>query len=338
LSGTKRGRKKTPPPDPQLSAISTEPVRFLEHPIVTPAQTGEFTPVLICIEGPQRGQRFPIQKTETVIGRSSSVEVPISDGMASRRHARITYRNLEERTATPECFVEDLGSRNGTELNGLIVQGPSPLRERDRVLIGSTVFGVFFRDQEELQIDKSLYEQATCDPLTGLANRPQLRKHLLHQIERCNHHGGKLSMLIIDVDNLKATNDTLGHDVGDQVLIHLAKVISTGLRPLDVCARWGGDEFALLLPETGSRTARSIASRLQANVRAAPYRASSKSIPLSVSIGGAMLTPGDNPDSFFHRADQQLLRAKELGDNQLVFSLGKVIDSSSMRRNEQKPS
>jgi diguanylate cyclase (GGDEF)-like protein len=329
----KKPSKGTPDTEHELSTLSTEPA-ISRQPL---KEQGAYTPVLICIEGTQRGKRFPVRKQQICLGRSSSVEVPVHDSMASRRHARITYKNFDQPAHVPECSIEDLGSRNGTELNGRKLNSPCVLRERDRILIGSTVFGFFLRDEEELQMDHSLYEQATRDPVTGLGNKHEFLKHLTLQTERSQRSGSKLCLLIVDIDNLKEINDVYGHDVGDAALAHLAKVLSTCCRTREICARWGGDEFALLLPETSPRAARTVAGRIQLSVRTTPLRKTGgTSIPISVSIGGAVLSPDDNPDTFFRRADQQLLRAKELGRNQIVFSLGRVLDSSSLRRNQPK--
>src|SRR5690606_15615259 len=134
-----------------------------------------FRPVLICLSGELRGQRRPLDSRTLIIGRGSSADWHIDDGITSRTHAQITYENVDDPRSMPRCYVEDLGSRNGTELNGKQIEGPTRLVERDRLLVGSTVIGFYVRDSDELQNEMSLYHSATKDPLTALDNRRQLQ-------------------------------------------------------------------------------------------------------------------------------------------------------------------
>lgn len=274
-----------------------------------------YTPVLICLEGKQRGYRFPLHKSENIIGRGLAAEIRIEDDMASRRHAKVTYNNWSDPRQTPECFVEDLGSRNGTELNGQLVDRPESLHERDRILIGSTILGFFLRDERELQMDESLFKLATRDALTGLDNRHQFREHMTHHIERARRYGSNISLLVVDADHFKNINDTYGHDIGDKVLIHVANLLKGCCRASELCARWGGEEFVVLLPDTDARAAGIVAERIRRSIQSNPLVISSRIIETSVSIGGCQYEPKDNEDSFFRRADQELLKAKELGRN-----------------------
>lgn len=297
---------------------STQPMLFWRPGPRTGEQPALYRPVLICVDGPQRGARYLLTKPETVLGRSSSVEVVLKDEMASRRHARVVYRNWNHPEERPECFVEDMNSRNGTELNGDLLKAGAKLRERDRIQIGTTLFGFFLRDEEELEHDRLLYEMATRDALTGLDNRHQFRTHVAHHIERARRNRRPVAMLVIDVDKFKLVNDQYGHDIGDRALIHLARMVQSCCRSTEIVARYGGEEFVVLLPESSREGAVQVAERIRAAVEASPLRLASGPLPLTVSIGVAELGVTDDSTAFFRRADQQLLKAKESGRNRVM--------------------
>jgi len=142
---------------------------------------------------------------------------------------------------------------------------------------------------------------------------------LVHHVERARRYERPLALLVIDADRFKRINDEFGHDVGDRALVQLARVISTSCRSSEICARWGGEEFAVLCPETTAEGAITLAERIRQRVQIFPLEHDDRLIPLSVSIGGAMLQAEDNADTLFRRADQSLLRAKEIGRNRTVF-------------------
>src|SRR5690606_32297528 len=133
------------------------------NPFHSLREKGAVHPVLISMAGAQRGLRFPINKHETILGRSRNCDFQLNDPGSSRQHIRITYENHAERNEVPSCYVEDLQSRNGTELNGAPLNKKVPLCERDRIKIGRTVLGFFFRDDEELIQEETLYNSATKD-------------------------------------------------------------------------------------------------------------------------------------------------------------------------------
>jgi diguanylate cyclase (GGDEF)-like protein len=277
-----------------------------------------FRPVLICLTGSQRGQRRSLTGPSLIIGRSMGCEWQLEDTASSRQHVRIEYENFKSSSEMPRCFITDLGSRNGTQVNGHEITGRTPLRERDRILIGSTVIGFFVRDEGELRHDESLYLSATSDVLTGLDNRRQLRVHLRHQLARARRQYRPVSFLLLDLDHFKVINDQFGHDVGDEALRHVAQLLRNGLREGDLVARWGGEEFAICLPETDVAEASMLAERLRVAIEKNPLAIEGSSIGMTTSIGVTTFRPGDGADSLFQRADHMLYRAKEQGRNCVV--------------------
>ena len=155
---------------------------------------------------------------------------------------------------------------------------------------------------------------AETDALTGLANRRALRRRLTDDLRRARRYGSPVSLLLVDVDGLKRINDTRGHAAGDRVIRRVADAITATLREADLGARWGGDEFAILLPDTSGDAARRSAARLAGHLR---FRRGTDADPVSVSVGIATFDPAQdmrvNAEQLVHRADEAMYSAKRAG-------------------------
>lgn len=167
---------------------------------------------------------------------------------------------------------------------------------------------------------QNLYEhRARIDALTGLYNRRWLNETLARMINRCRQDHGSLSLLMLDVDHFKQYNDNNGHLAGDRALCTLAGTLQAHMRPNDVAARFGGEEFVVLLPETSRREARAIAERLRQEVKQAEVRHSNGGhLPgITISIGIASLEPDMTEQALLSSADLALYQAKEGGRDQV---------------------
>lgn len=157
------------------------------------------------------------------------------------------------------------------------------------------------------------------DPLTGAGNRIALDKTLSREIELSKRHGTPLSVLMLDMDYFKEINDTYGHSMGDSVLKHVVKIISSCIRQTDMCFRYGGEEFFVMLSSANSSDAQIIAERIRKSISSAKFHHSSKgSFNISASIGSATLYPSDTMYSLCERADQAMYKAKNNGRNQIM--------------------
>jgi two-component system cell cycle response regulator len=157
------------------------------------------------------------------------------------------------------------------------------------------------------------------DVLTGLPNRRALRQRLAMEFRRSARYGTPVSLLLVDIDGLKQVNDTDGHAAGDRLIRSVGAAIIDGLRESDFGARWGGDEFAIVAPNTGARAARLSGERLVARVA---KRDRDHHRPSSVSVGISTFDPADeafaNQDALVRAADDALYRAKADGRNRVA--------------------
>ncbi len=161
---------------------------------------------------------------------------------------------------------------------------------------------------------------STQDPLTGLPNRRLMEERLTAEVALAARHGHPVAIAMIDIDHFKRINDSFGHDVGDKTLVTIAKAISNALRAYDVCARWGGEEFLILLPETEVTDALAIAERLRASVEQCRFSELPPHSPLTISIGLAMHGKEANLDDTIKRSDAALYEAKNMGRNRVILS------------------
>ncbi|EKU81800.1 diguanylate cyclase (GGDEF)-like protein [Massilia sp. UYP32] len=159
---------------------------------------------------------------------------------------------------------------------------------------------------------------ADHDHLTGAASRRAFFAFAERELARAERHGSALGLLLVDADHFKHINDTHGHGVGDLVLRDLVERTQQTIRKIDYCARLGGEEFAVLLPDADGRTVLSVAQRLRAALERAPQvEAGAAGVSYTVSIGVAMLRPGEGITSLMARADTALYAAKAGGRNRV---------------------
>ena len=281
-------------------------------------KTPDFRPVLLLTNGADLGVRHTLVKQRSTIGRSRRADFIVHDNGVSREHVAIYYENFDQPREVPRCYVEDLGSRNGTLLNRRPINGRERLRERDRITLGTTTLGFFFRDAEELMQDEYLYELATRDPLTGLDNRRQFVACLKHYLGLAHRGRSNISLMLIDLDDFKKMNDTYGHAAGDLVLVHIAEILSTSVRNSDLVARWGGEEFVVCLPETDLENAQQLAGRLRQEIETTRFRYGSDEIRVTASFGICQFEEADTEKSVFEKADRCLYAAKAQGKNCVV--------------------
>lgn len=305
---------------------TTDPV------LAVPTTVDKDRATLTVLSGINAGQVFALDGTDHVIGRGTEADVWVEDGGVSRRHARITCRS------DGRYFVEDLGSTNGTFLGPQRVDLVE-IRPGDRVQLGpSVVLRFAITDDAEEELQRRLYESSTRDPLTRVYNRKYFTERLTAEVAYSRRHRVKLAVLMLDLDDFKATNDTYGHLAGDMVLRLVSAQMQRLIRVEDLLARYGGEEFVILARSTGKTDAVRLAERIRETIRdleipldgenvartappigLGPGIASGKTIKVSLSIGVAALpdVPEGGPIELLGLADARLYRAKAQGKDRV---------------------
>jgi diguanylate cyclase (GGDEF)-like protein len=171
---------------------------------------------------------------------------------------------------------------------------------------------------ERRQAEAALAKMAKSDPLTGLLNRRAMMEHLEYQLTRYPRSGVPFALLLCDLDYFKAVNDAYGHDAGDQVLKSVADRLRHSVRAQDLIARWGGEEFLILLPDTDLNGGLVVAEKLCKYVAANKYLSSSEKFQLTLSIGVTVYMPMRTLDDCIKAADDALYEAKHRGRNCVV--------------------
>ena len=169
-----------------------------------------------------------------------------------------------------------------------------------------------YREHLEVQRQKAL-----IDPLTGLPNRAAWSERLDQEVNAWHQHGNSLSLAMLDLDHFKRINDGYGHLAGDKVLKIIANVLRKRLRTTDFIARFGGEEFVLLMPDSSLADAVAVGNNLRAAIEACPFHFKGEPVTITVSMGVAQFQPGERSELALKRADAALYRAKAAGRNQV---------------------
>ncbi|HYE33954.1 diguanylate cyclase [Methylocaldum sp.] len=193
-----------------------------------------------------------------------------------------------------------------SQLRQRVADSQAELRETQQLLQ---------RMQDELKESRTL---AQVDPLTGVLNRRGLDIILTREFTRTRRQKDQMSIGMIDIDLFKHINDTYGHDAGDQALVHLVMAARGLLRPQDIFARMGGEEFVAIFPGGNASGATFVLDRLRALLDRIPLRYKGKAIPVRISAGVAQMHPGDTVSDLMRRADRCLYKAKDSGRNLVI--------------------
>jgi diguanylate cyclase (GGDEF)-like protein len=171
-----------------------------------------------------------------------------------------------------------------------------------------------------IEMSRSLELTTRIDLMSGLANRRDILGKIEQEFSRAHRHQRQFSVILADIDDFKRVNDTYGFNLGDEVLVEIANALRGCLRSEDVCARWGGEEFLLLLPETMIEGAESVAKKICQAVAMTVFRVNKPGIHVTISLGVSGYSQGQTTFECIARAVQALLKAKQGGKNQYVVS------------------
>lgn len=256
-----------------------------------------------------------------------------SDGHADNRSAaRDMDTQIREQVDGLQSSMQDAADLEGLKhvlenhLEGLLGTMDQHQKQRDEreQEVAARLKGLAERvahmEQEAQGYREHLEEQrqkALIDPLTGLPNRAAWSERLDHEISQWQQHGNTLLLAMLDLDHFKRINDNYGHLAGDKVLKIIASVLRKRLRGTDFIARFGGEEFVLLMPGTVPATGAKLLETLRASIEACPFHFKGERVTITISMGLTAFKPGEHSDMVLKRADQALYRAKHAGRNRV---------------------
>jgi len=255
---------------------------------------------------------------------------------------------LQGMASTNEGLQADL-SQFSQESSSLLAEleqstGPAAPGELFRAMVTSSTWllGQVNSTQQELERTRQqltqvhselerVQSQAGTDVLTGLPNRRALDTALSRELARARRSSSTLCLALIDIDHFKRVNDQFGHVVGDQALTHLAQVFKPAIRETDVLARFGGEEFVLVLPDTPMVGAEFMLNRLLRAIERAPLQANGDRIELRFSAGLAQWQPEESAQALIERADRAMYEAKAAGRARVMVAELKETAGSSQQ-------
>ncbi|MDR2199500.1 MAG: GGDEF domain-containing protein [Deltaproteobacteria bacterium] len=179
----------------------------------------------------------------------------------------------------------------------------------------------------------SFKKKALFDAMTKLYNKGSFMDILQEQIDKFSSFSPSIALFIIDVDHFKEINDSMGHLAGDSILIQVAECLKNSLRKNDFPARYGGDEFTIIAPDTNMEQSHKLAEKLRRRIESHEFNTGSKKV--SISVGYTIYRPGETLQNFIRRADRALYDAKELGRNRACFRDPWYIDDEEETEKEK---
>ncbi len=266
---------------------------------------------LVVIYGLDLGKKYHIDRPSLILGRSSKADIQIDQESVSRNHCKIINTGSS-------IMLRDLGSTNGTYVNDELVD-EYVLRDGDFIKVGRSIFKFLSGNNIESAYHEEIYRLTTIDGLTQVYNKRYFLETLEREIGRAQRYRRDLSLILFDLDHFKAINDSYGHLAGDHVLKQLASALKGRIRREDMLSRYGGEEFAIILPEIDADNARQFGEKIRRLVEQANFRFEDTRIPVTISVGIATIGPDlQAPEDFVRLADEKLYEAKTTGRNRVV--------------------
>lgn len=257
------------------------------------------------------GGLWELDAEEHFLGRSPDCDIVLDDDSASRRHAVIQR--------TDDGFLlADLHSTNGTFVNNRRVN-VHLLQAGDQIHVGTSILKYLSHDNIERQYFETVYAMTTMDGLTNAYNKRYLCDALRRDLQRARRFQRPLSIVMMDIDHFKLVNDEHGHLIGDEVLQEFGRRVLGGIEPDDLFARFGGEEFTVVLNERDLDEGLAQAERLREAIEAKPFVTHLGPLPITASFGVGTTRGDAEPTvhALLELADQQLYRSKRAGRNQV---------------------
>lgn len=294
------------------SSGQTLVVRDYQGAVTSPTPAGQKSYLVKIYPAGLGSGLLEIPQQRFVIGRGTDCDLSLNDSAISRNHAAIEFTD-------GAYWLNDLNSTNGTHVNDMLCHRQR-LKTGDLVRLGSHIMKFLASDHVETQFHETIYNMMVTDALTGTYTRRLFLEALERDLIRCGRHGRLLALALIDIDRFKSINDTHGHLIGDDVLRELVKRIRSKTRKDELFARFGGEEFAVLLNEATLEDACRSGERLRSVVADEPFFVGGMEIPVTISVGIAATTGEiSSKEQLIDLADQKLFEAKRNGRNRVEW-------------------
>jgi diguanylate cyclase (GGDEF)-like protein len=305
-----RNAMRPAPNEKPLVRKTTEVRLEVGDPQAAIERAHQHEPALIMLEGDLPGQVFRLRPGRHVIGRRPECDIRVRERAVSGIHAEIIR-------VRDTITINDLASTNGTLLNGHRIRTPMPLAQGGLLKLGNCVFK-YVDSLLEVEFTETLHARGTTDQLTGAYNQSYLVAKLGFAIDTAGE-GRPVSIVAFDFDNFKQVNDQYGHAAGDYVLrASSALIMSEFVRPGDLFARMGGEEFVIVLQDTPVERACEIAEQIRRTLEERPFFYEGEEIHLTSSFGVCCATTAvEQPEFLLLRADELLYRSKREGRNRV---------------------
>lgn len=299
---------------------------------------GQLSVVLALVDQPLNLRRLDDveRRMKDVIFRQSSLKKSLIDAQDQIKQMLATFvdrlADFSESTSgyhdtIEQCADKISQARDITELSGVLEVVMRETRviqlnaQRSRDELQQLRQQVDAAEQEVKRLQDELAhasEMVRHDALTGALNRRGMNEALESEVARIKRHGGNLCLALLDIDNFKKLNDSLGHDAGDAALVHLARVVQETIRPEDTLARYGGEEFVVILPDTPLDHAVTAMTRVQRELTRRFFLHNNDKLLITFSCGVAELAPEEAAKDALQRADGAMYLAKRAGKNRVV--------------------
>ncbi|PMZ74707.1 GGDEF domain-containing protein [Pseudomonas sp. FW305-70] len=294
----------------------------------------DFATLMLAItdSGQHEFEAYLQRLNERLESFQSNLQAATAGHADNRSAARQMDTQIREQVDGLQSSMQDAADLEGLKhvlenhLEGLLGTMDQHQKQRDEreqevaARLHSLAERVAHMEQEAQGYREHLEEQrqkALVDPLTGLPNRAAWSERLDHEVKQWQQHGNTLLLAMLDLDHFKRINDNYGHLAGDKVLKIIASVLRKRLRATDFIARFGGEEFVLLMPSTVPAAGLKLLESLRASIEACPFHFKGEPVTITVSVGMSAFRPGEHSDQVLKRADQALYRAKNAGRNRV---------------------
>jgi len=271
-------------------------------------------PYLVILSGFDQGKQYRLHRQFITLGRTNNTDITISDAKISRNHGVLILHS-------DKIVLEDLNSTNGCFVNDIKVQCQS-IESTARIRLGNTLMKIEYKNANEVKAELNLHQAANTDALTNISNRRAFMIRAQEEVSFCIRNKTELAVVMCDVDHFKQTNDTFGHPAGDKVLKDLANILLSEMRQEDLLARFGGEEFIMLLRNTDFESIKLWAERVRQKIDQFSFIFENITIPTTLSIG-VITVKGEKTISLemlIKKADENLYQAKNKGRNRVEIT------------------